>query len=165
MGALEPPCPACGQALRTTGISGVSLRVCGQCHGTLIGQVDMIRTLEAMSAELLATVDPDVKLTPVGKADGKVSCPSCHKEMARDDYCGAGLAHFDRCEPCRLLWLGADALGTMTMMWARMERRLERSHKATEEALAEADSFVGTLLHGRRAVVGHATSLVLMRLL
>lgn len=142
-----------------TGMSGVSLRVCGQCHGTLIAQVDMIRTLEAMSAELLATVDPDVKLTPAGHVDSKVSCPACHREMARDDYCGAGLAHFDRCEACRLLWLGADELGTMTMMWARMERRLERTHKATEAALADADSFIGHVLLGR------ATSRILMRLL
>ena len=159
MGAPEPPCPACGQVLRTTEISGVGLRVCGQCHGTLIAQVDMIRTLEAMSAELLATVDPDVKLTPTGNVDSKVSCPGCHREMARDDYCGAGLAHFDRCEACRLLWLGADELGTMTMMWARMERRLERTHKATEAALADADSFIGHVLLGR------ATSRILRRLL
>jgi Zn-finger nucleic acid-binding protein len=159
MGGSEPLCPACGQALRTTEISGVSLRVCGQCHGTLLGQIDMIRTLEAMSAELLATVDPDVELSPVGKAAAKVSCPSCGREMARDDYCSAGLAHFDRCEPCRLLWLGADALGTMTMMWARMERRLERTQKATQALLAEADEFVGSLLLGR------ATRRALMRFL
>lgn len=159
MGGPEPLCPGCGQALRATEISGVSLRVCGECHGTLLAQIDMIRTLEAMSAELLASVDPDVALTPVGKAAGTVSCPACARDMARDDYCSAGLAHFDRCEPCRLLWLGADALGTMTMMWARMERRLERTQKATEALLAEADEFVGRLLLRR------ATRRALMRFL
>ena len=159
MGGSEPLCPACRQALRTTEISGVSLRVCGQCHGTLLAQIDMIRTLEAMSAELLATVDPDVELVPAGTADARVACPACARQMARDDYCSAGVAHFDRCEPCRLLWLGADALGTMTMMWARMERRLERTQKATAAALAEADEFVGRLLLGR------ATRRALMRFL
>src|SRR4029450_7338760 len=99
MGGSEPLCPACGQALRATEVSGVGLRVCGQCHGTLVAQIDMIRALEAMSAELLKTIDPDVKLERVGKMDGKVSCPSCARKMSRDDYCGAGLAHFDRCEP------------------------------------------------------------------
>jgi Zn-finger nucleic acid-binding protein len=157
MGGAEPLCPACSQALRTTEVSGVRLHVCSQCHGTLIAQIEMIRTLEAMSAELLATIDPDVALSPVGKTDGRVSCPQCAREMARDDYCGAGLAHFDRCEPCRLLWLGADELGTMTMMWARMERRLERTQKATQAALAEADDFVGSVLLGR------ATRRALMR--
>ena len=159
MGGSEPLCPACGQALRTTEASGVSLRVCGQCHGTLVAQIDMIRTLDAMSAELLKTIDPNVKLEPVGKMDGKVSCPVCAREMARDDYCSAGIAHFDRCEPCRLLWLGADELGTMTMMWARMERRLERTQKETQAALDEADTFVGSTLLGR------ATQRALMRLL
>jgi Zn-finger nucleic acid-binding protein len=146
MGGEGPLCPACGQALRATDIAGAKVRVCSQCQGTLIAQIDMIRTLEAVSAELLKTIDPDVELTPVGKMDGKVSCPICVREMARDDYCSAGLAHFDRCEPCRLLWLGADELGTMTMMWARMERRLERTQKATQTLLDEADEFVGHAL-------------------
>ena len=158
MGGVEPLCPACGQALRATEISEATVRVCAQCHGTLIAQIDMIRTLEAISKELLATIDPDVELTPVGKMDGKVACPRCAREMARDDYCSAGLAHFDRCEPCRLLWLGADELGTMTMMWARMERRLERTHKATQAALEEADDFVS------HALLRRATERALMRL-
>ena len=159
MGGSEALCPVCGQGLKTANLAGVSVRICPQCRGTLLAQIDMIRTLEAMSAELLATLDPDVELSPVGKAAAKVSCPACGREMARDDYCSAGLAHFDRCEPCRLLWLGADALGTMTMMWARMERRLERTQKATQALLAEADEFVGRLLLGR------ATRSVLMRFL
>jgi len=145
--------------LRTTEISGVRLRVCGQCHGTLLGQIDMIRTLEAMSAELLATLDPDVELSPVGKAAAKVSCPACGREMARDDYCSAGLAHFDRCEPCRLLWLGADELGTMAMMWARMERRLERTHRLTQEAVDHAEDLV------RHTLIHRASTRILMRFL
>jgi Zn-finger nucleic acid-binding protein len=156
MGGPEPLCPGCRQELRTSDLSGVSVRVCGQCHGTLLAQIDMIRMLEAMSVELLKSIDPDTKLNPVGKADGTVACPACSRTMARDDYCAAGIAHFDRCEPCRLLWLGADELGTMTMMWARMERRLERAQKQTQEALAEADSFVGSVMLGRAAPASKA---------
>ena len=142
--------PGRGQALRNE-ICGREPRVCGQCHGMLLAQIDMIRTLEAISAVLLG-LRSRRQADAGGHAGRKVSCPACSRDMARDDYCGAGLAHFDRCEPCRLLWLGADALGTMTMMWARMERRLERTHKATEELLAEADNFVGSVLLGRATV-------------
>lgn len=79
--------------------------------------------------------------------------------MARDDYCAAGLAHFDRCEPCQLLWLGADELGTMTMMWARMERRLERVQRLRQEALADTEQFVHNVQLAR------AASSILTRLL
>jgi hypothetical protein len=66
--------------------------------------------------------------------------------MAREDYCAAGLAHFDRCERCGLLWLGAEDLRTMTLMWARMERRAERTQRSIDATLAEADSFVNNVL-------------------
>jgi len=155
----EPACPACKQALKATSLSGVGVRVCGGCQGTLLAQIDMIRMLEAMSVELLRTIDPDVKLQPVGKADVPIACPMCSRTMARDDYCAAGIAHFDRCEPCHLLWLGADELGTMTMMWARMERRLERTQRLRQEAVADADAFVDSVLLGR------AASSILTRLL
>ena len=159
MGGSEPLCPACGQALRATEISGVRLRVCGQCHGTLLGQIDMIRTLEAMSAELLATVDPDVELTPVGKAAGKVACPACGRDMARDDYCSAGLAHFDRCEPCRLLWLGADALGTMTH-----DVGAHGTATGTDPEGDPGDARRGGRIR-RRLLLGRATRRALMRFL
>jgi Zn-finger nucleic acid-binding protein len=147
MGGSEPQCPVCAQELRAASFSGVSVRACSHCKGTLLAQIDMIRMLDAISVVLLKTFDPDTKLEPVVTAAATLACPVCSRAMARDDYCGAGVAHFDRCEPCHLLWLGADELGAMTLMWARMERRLERTHKSTEEALEEVDSIVrGTLL-------------------
>src|SRR5262245_12591541 len=142
MGGSEPLCPACGQGLKTASLAGVSVRICPQCRGTLLAQIDMIRTLEAMSAEMLKSFDADEHLDPVPNQRGAIACPTCGATMTKDNYCGAGLVFFDRCEACRLLWLGTDELGTMTLMWARMERRLERLHKATEEMLEHAESFV-----------------------
>jgi Zn-finger nucleic acid-binding protein len=159
MGGSEPRCPVCALELRVTGFSGVGVRACGQCHGTLLAQIDMIRMLEAMSVELLKDFDPDTKLEAVGQAGGSVACPACSRTMSRDDYCGAGVAHFDRCEPCRLLWLGAAELGAMTLMWARMERRLERAQQSTEAALEEADGMV------RRVLIRRAASRILTRFL
>jgi Zn-finger nucleic acid-binding protein len=151
MGGTEAACPVCGPPLRAANISGVAARVCGQCQGTLLAQIDMIRTLEAMSVELLKAFDPDMHLDPVGSTRGVVACPQCQAPMARDDYCSAGLVFFDRCERCRLLWLGAGELGTMTLMWARMEKRLERAQRHTRELLNDADEFVSGVQLGRAA--------------
>ena len=71
--------------------------------------------------------------------------------MSRDDYCGAGLVRFDRCERCRLLWLGPDELGTMTLMWARMEKQIARTQKQSQQWLDEADFVLHATLLGRRA--------------
>jgi Zn-finger nucleic acid-binding protein len=149
MGGSEPLCPACAQELSATSLSGVNARACGQCKGILLARIDMIRMLEAVSVVLLKDFDPDSKLEAVRTPDGTVACPVCSRAMARDDYCGAGLVHFDRCEPCNMLWLGAEELGAMTLMWARMERRLERRHKQDEERLREADTFVHSVMIGR----------------
>ncbi len=159
MGGSEALCPVCGQGLKTANLAGVSVRICPQCRGTLLAQIDMIRTLEAMSAEMLKGFDPDQKLDPVSAQPGAVNCPACARAMTKDNYCSAGLVFFDRCEACRLLWLGTDELGTMTLMWARMERRLERVQKATEEMLDEADTFV------RHKRIGKRANLILSRFL
>jgi Zn-finger nucleic acid-binding protein len=95
-----------------------------------------------MSVEMLKTLDPDMHLDPAGSNRDVVACPQCQAPMAHDDYCSAGLAFFDRCDRCRLLWLGAEELGTMTLMWARMEKRLERAQRQTRELLNDADEFV-----------------------
>src|SRR6185436_1280149 len=159
MGGSQPLCPACGQGLKTASLAGVSVRICPQCRGTLLAQIDMIRTLEAMSSEMLKSFDPDEHLDPVPNQRGAIACPACAGPMTKDNYCGAGLVFFDRCEACRLLWLGTDELGTMTLMWARMERRLERVQKATEEMLDEADTFV------RHKRIGKRANLILSRFL
>jgi Zn-finger nucleic acid-binding protein len=159
MGGSEPLCPACGQVLKTANLAGVSVRLCPQCRGTLLAQIDMIRTLEAMSSEMLKSFDPDEHLDPVPYQRGAIACPVCAGAMTKDNYCSAGLVFFDRCEACRLLWLGTEELGTMTLMWARMERRLERIHKATEQMLDEADFFV----RGRR--ISNRANAILFRLL
>ena len=148
MDGQETRCPACATGLQGTEIGGVPAHVCATCKGTLLAQIDLARMLEALSVELLDSVDADTRLEAVGHADATVACPRCRGAMARVDYCAAGLAHFDRCVPCGLLWLGTDEVGTMALIWARMDRRLERTEKQTRAALAEADQFVTSVQLG-----------------
>lgn len=151
MGGSEALCPVCGQGLKTANLAGVNVRICPQCRGTLLAQIDMIRTLEAMSAEMIKGFDPDQKLDPVSAQPGAVNCPACARAMTKDNYCSAGLVFFDRCEACRLLWLGTDELGTMTLMWARMEKQIARVHKQSQDLLDEAEEVIHATLLGRRA--------------
>jgi hypothetical protein len=102
-----------------------------------------------MSAELLASFDPDTKLEKADAPSERLACPTCGRVMERDDYCGAGLAFFDRCEPCGLLWIDAAPLGTMTLIWARMEARHSRDEAATKRLLDETDTMITRILVAR----------------
>jgi Zn-finger nucleic acid-binding protein len=142
-------CPRCQIALESAELRGVPIRACKKCSGSLLAQVDLARLLGAMSVDLLKTFDPDKRLAPVLDQGGSLCCPRCRETMTNDDYCGAGLVHFDRCEHCGLLWLDAGELGTMSLMWARMETRLDRVEAESRARLREVDDFVDTVLLAR----------------
>ena len=71
--------------------------------------------------------------------------------MEKADYCGAKLVFFDRCNRCALLWIGSEELGAMSLMWARMEKRIARTRAQTEEHLAGMTTLVNAA-HLRRVV-------------
>jgi Zn-finger nucleic acid-binding protein len=142
-------CPRCQTGLEAAELRGVPTRHCPKCSGSLLVQLDLARLLGAMSVDLGKTFDPDQRLDPLVDKGGSLRCPRCREMMAHDDYCGAGLVHFERCERCGLLWLDAAELGTMSLMWARMETRLDRVEAENRASLREADNFVDATLLGR----------------
>jgi Zn-finger nucleic acid-binding protein len=116
-------CPRCKQALDQATLRDVPVAACKLCKGSLLAQTDLQRTLEVLCAPLLKRFDPDATLEAVKDRNARIDCPRCARQMDRDDYCGARLVFFDRCNHCALLWFDADELGAMAMMWARMNSR------------------------------------------
>lgn len=139
-------CPRCGGPFQEIDLKGVSVLSCTKCRGTQLEQGQLPRVLAAMSAEIVGRFDPEAKLSPVPDRGGGVACAACNRPMTNDDYCGARLVSFDRCEPCGLLWLDVDELGTMSLMWARMNARSFRDHGDGERRLSETQSFVDGVL-------------------
>ena len=108
MSAPPPACPRCRETLHAAELKGAAVLTCATCHGTRVESTRLTGVLEAMSAELLKSFDPDTELKKAADAPTeRLACSRCGHEMARDDYCGAGLAAFDRCETCELLWIDA----------------------------------------------------------
>jgi Zn-finger nucleic acid-binding protein len=160
--ATTPPgkCPRCAEELEAVKLKGVSVRSCKRCQGTLLTQPQLAPLLGEMSAELLRTFNPDAQLEAVPDKGGGLRCPRCAKVLTTDDYCSAHIVYFDRCEPCGLLWLDADELGTMTLMWARMEARHLVNH--FESGLRAGGGGMGVV---GRLLVARAVGTVLFELL
>ena len=127
------PCPRCKTPLEPATLRRIPVEACKGCRGTLLAQGRLSELLDELSAPLLRSFDIDAKLEATQDPNGRVGCPRCGAQMDRDDYCAAGLVFFDRCTPCALLWLDADELGAMTLMWARMNGRQAREQAITRE--------------------------------
>ena len=151
MAGASGHCPACDVELTRGDLRGVGVRVCRQCRGALVAQIDMFRLFEAMIADLLSGFDPDTLLTPIAPRAGASSCPGCASaHVARRLLRGRpGPLRSLRALPA--VWLGADELGTMTLMWARMEKQIARAQKQSQQLLDDADFVLHATLLGRRA--------------
>jgi Zn-finger nucleic acid-binding protein len=144
-------CPRCGQTLERRQLQAVGLEECGACKALLVKQSALMPALEALSAAVLESFDPDAKLLALPDRAGSTACPGCSGAMEKADYCGAKLVFFDRCNRCTLLWIGSEELGAMSLMWARMEKRIARTRAQTEENLSGMNALVDAG-HLRRVV-------------
>lgn len=154
-------CPRCRQPLGPIQHRGVQLDGCKTCQGTLVPIPSLTPLLEATSVDLLANFDPDATLDPVAARADALGCPKCARAMEVADYCSARLVSFDRCNRCNLLWVGPEALGTMTLMWARMEKRAAQLKAARDELDAQL-SALGR--KGGRKSIARAVGLLLFGL-
>jgi Zn-finger nucleic acid-binding protein len=143
-------CPRCKLALGALEVRNIALQGCGNCKGVLVGQSDLPRLLAATSADLLKSFDPETTIEPVKKDAGAgAACPRCAAAMENDDYCAAGLVHFDRCARCNVLWLDADELGAMTLMWARMDTLIARERAHNQQLYQQLDDIADRIKLGR----------------
>jgi Zn-finger nucleic acid-binding protein len=117
-------------------IGGAELDACATCGGMLVTQSALMPLLEAVSGDLMASFDADAKLEALPARPETIACPSCRAAMEKADYCGAKLVGFDRCTRCALLWLANEELGGMSLMWARMEKRLARTQAQNADDLS-----------------------------
>jgi Zn-finger nucleic acid-binding protein len=152
--AVGGPCPRCAQPLGGRAIRGVGLESCESCNALLVKQSALMPALEALSADVLEGFDPDAPLLALPDRSGQTACPGCQAAMEKADYCGAKLVFFDRCNRCALLWIGNEELGAMSLMWARMEKRIARARAQTEENLAGMTKLVNAAQ--LRRIVDHS---------
>ena len=142
-------CPQCGAHLAIGRLNDVELIVCRACSHVSVLQRSLASLLELTSARIARQVDPDATMSRLPNVEKEIKCPNCSKPMNIDDYCAAGVVEFARCEQCSLLWLSAAQLGVMSMLWVKMNKRIELTRALNEQRLRDADEFVDAVLVGR----------------
>jgi Zn-finger nucleic acid-binding protein len=155
-------CTRCGKALGGREVGGVGLEACDACNTLLVKQAALMPALEALSAPLLESFDTDATLAALPDRTGAAPCPGCGRAMEKSDYCGAKLVYFDRCNRCGLMWIGTEELGAMSLMWARMEKRIARTRAQTAENLSGMDALAQAA-HVRRVVESSMRVVSLLR--
>jgi Zn-finger nucleic acid-binding protein len=137
-----PPCPRYGEGLRDGAYKKVPGAYCTGCGGLLVGQRDLRRFLEQLARDLLESIDADTPVRPVPDAGGGLRCPRCREVMEHYGYMGTRLVLIDRCDACAAVWLDADELGRLALLFARTGLRQQAyaadlgSRPAADEAAA-----------------------------
>ena len=68
--------------------------------------------------------------------------------MAANGYMGTRIAFVTACTRCYLAWLDSDVLQTITILFARTDKRVERIEHASRERIGD-HHLVHAMLRGR----------------
>ena len=131
---VKGPCPRCARpALEGSSLRGLSVARCAECEGTLAARRDLAGLLEVLARELIAKVDVEQPVAPVPDAGGGLNCPSCSAGMEHFGYMGARQVMIDGCDACGVLWLDADELSSMSLLFARTQLRRDEHEQDVKD--------------------------------
>jgi len=128
-------CPACGNALHTMTVKGVSVDVCkGGCGGIWFDNFELKKFDEPheSAGQVLLDIERDENVTvDYGK---RRTCPRCGDVvMMRHFFSIKRQVEVDECPGCGGVWLDSGELGQIRSMYATEQER----EQAAEEYFAE----------------------------
>lgn len=118
-------CPRCDKPLTSGTYEESEAHHCAECGGTLFVLAALGRTLERLSGDLFALIDPAVPIPALPDLPGDSKCPQCKDEMENYGYMGTRQVMLDSCAACNFIWVDAMELATMAQMRARLSRNMQ----------------------------------------
>jgi Zn-finger nucleic acid-binding protein len=119
-------CPRDGTPLQAGSCFGVKLFRCQECHGILIRQKLVRPLLREMSKDLVIRIPLDYPIEPTPDKGAGIACPICSSPTENFGYMGCNFAILDCCHKCRVLWIDTQELGTMSIQYAKTQRRSDQ---------------------------------------
>lgn len=125
MDTAKYKCPRDGATLQAGLCFGVKLHRCQECHGILIQQKLVRPLLREMSKDLITRIPLDYPIKQLPDKGSGINCPICSGPTENFGYMGCKFVLLDCCHKCKVLWIDTEELGTMSLQYARTERRSE----------------------------------------
>jgi Zn-finger nucleic acid-binding protein len=157
MTQMSGACFRCDRLLQPAQVDHIEVRMCPPCSSVLIRHEDLMQIIE----QSWRAVAPDIAQTEPLHASAKPTgervfhCPDCRNPMDKYGYMGLSAITIDRCDHCALIWLDAQELQNMTLVYAREQYRLTvQREKSRRESLDIASAGVSGAIGGMRGSTG-----------
>lgn len=135
---MSGACFRCDRPLQPAQVDHIAVRMCPPCASVLIRHEDLMQIIDqswrAVSVEMAQSEPLHGSVKPVGER--VFACPNCRQPMDKYGYMGLTAITIDRCDRCALIWLDAQELQNMTLVYAREQYRMTaQREKARRESL------------------------------
>jgi Zn-finger nucleic acid-binding protein len=130
-------CFRCEKPLEVSQVDYIAVRMCPPCSSVLIRHEDLTQILDQSwrSVPRETVVTESFHTTSKPEAERTFYCPDCRQPMEKYGYMGLNAIMIDRCHTCSLIWLDADELQNMVLVYAREQYRLkDRREKAKRDS-------------------------------
>ncbi len=130
---MSGACLRCGRSLESAQVDDLAVRMCPPCSSMLIRHDDLLLILDqswrAVSPEVAG--NEPLHLPPPVEVEPNFSCPDCGRSMEKYGYMGMTRVMMDRCDSCSLVWLDANELQNIVLVYARNQyRTMQRQNEA-----------------------------------
>ncbi len=115
-------CPRDGTVLDAGTFHGQLLFKCSTCNGAFVEQRFLLPLLKALGKDIRHAVPLDYPIDTISDKGGGLLCPRCAATMEHYGYMGDRHIMIDSCSACRHMWVDAEELGGMSLLYARGER-------------------------------------------
>lgn len=131
-------CPVCDKPLHAGDFGEAPVHMCPECMGVVVGQGKLIPLMDELSKDLVKSIDFDHPIEKAEQSLAFVCCPRCFGNMEAFGYMETNLVKAFRCSKDWLVFADTEALGVMSVLYARTKLRRETREAAQ---LAEFESL------------------------
>ncbi len=134
-----PRCPSCFSPLTRVEEDEIKSSTCGNCFGTWINNVALLRRTRLDLANVTKPAEPGAEEKPMARDDirsasladlaevvqasdskAMLRCPQCEKFMVKDRFHPMIPVHIDRCKHCSSIWLDAGELTLIRRLYVEL---------------------------------------------
>lgn len=125
-------CGRCGGVIEPEKFGDAVAGSCATCGGIAMKQGAMIPSLQVLAKAFAADMTYDKELPRTEPPTHAVACRTCSKPMTAFGYMETRICYAHRCATCWEVWIDAEQLPALLMLYARTNLRSEARRAAAD---------------------------------